>query len=371
MSERQNTNNTLPSNTLADLNDNTLVIDEWTNSNNDFTQDRFGKKIKTRYKIESELQKIIDDTHNTSYLSNVGGILTGDLKINKIDPRYSITDTRTKNTGELTANNTSLAIRASEPDFTSVLTRFRYTTATKVWNFENVSSVTINNTPILKQNDFGVGNNNLYTSQMTDDLSQSASFVGCIYGSVPPSIKNTIGNSSGVVGITLPYRTTNAGTKYSARFFFEIENTAKDAFLQHYVNNSWQKPIKVVTESNISNYLPKSVILYPNGTESSPATLMTNQRIVITNPYLSLNCYVTLELSIDKGISWATYNQMVYSSSNGKGYGAVVNLYDTKIIIQTGDACILAPAKNTGSPFGNTNEIVSPLFRVRVIKLIA
>ena len=58
MAKRQNTNNQLPSNDLADLNDNTIIIDEFMNSQNDFTSDRFGRQFKTRHKIISDLNKL-------------------------------------------------------------------------------------------------------------------------------------------------------------------------------------------------------------------------------------------------------------------------------------------------------------------------
>lgn len=61
MAKRQNTNNQLPSNDLADLNDNTIIIDEFMNSQNDFTSDRFGRQFKTRHKIISDLNKLTKD----------------------------------------------------------------------------------------------------------------------------------------------------------------------------------------------------------------------------------------------------------------------------------------------------------------------
>lgn len=61
MIERQNTLNQLPSNDLADLNDNTIIVDEFVNSQNDFTANRFGSKFKTLQKIIADINKLSDE----------------------------------------------------------------------------------------------------------------------------------------------------------------------------------------------------------------------------------------------------------------------------------------------------------------------
>lgn len=61
MIERQNTLNQLPSNDLADLNDNTIIVDEFVNSQNDFTANRFGSKFKTLHKIVTDINKLSDE----------------------------------------------------------------------------------------------------------------------------------------------------------------------------------------------------------------------------------------------------------------------------------------------------------------------
>jgi len=61
MAERQNTGNAIPSNALKDFNDNTIIVDEWTNSKQDNTQDRFGNNIPTRAKLTNELTQVIED----------------------------------------------------------------------------------------------------------------------------------------------------------------------------------------------------------------------------------------------------------------------------------------------------------------------
>lgn len=61
MSTRQNTNNERPSNALADLNDNTIIIDEFVNSNQSHTTDRFGNEIDTLHQIVNRSNKVIAD----------------------------------------------------------------------------------------------------------------------------------------------------------------------------------------------------------------------------------------------------------------------------------------------------------------------
>ena len=61
MAQRQNTFNQFPSNDLADLNDNTMAVDEFTNSQNDYALDRFGRKFTTLHKIIADINKISDE----------------------------------------------------------------------------------------------------------------------------------------------------------------------------------------------------------------------------------------------------------------------------------------------------------------------
>lgn len=81
MTARQNTQNPCPSNALADLNDNTIIIDEFTNSKNSHTSDRFGNKIKTIHHLSCELDQTINNIKNGErYIPNTGGTVTGTIK---------------------------------------------------------------------------------------------------------------------------------------------------------------------------------------------------------------------------------------------------------------------------------------------------
>ncbi|MCX8601447.1 MULTISPECIES: hypothetical protein [unclassified Gilliamella] len=68
MTARQNTQNPCPSNALADLNDNTIIIDEWVNSENDYTVDRFGNRFQTKHKILNDLRHSVDQIQGRSFL---------------------------------------------------------------------------------------------------------------------------------------------------------------------------------------------------------------------------------------------------------------------------------------------------------------
>ena len=84
MIERQNTLNQLPSNDLADLNDNTIIVDEFVNSQNDFTANRFGSKFKTLHKIVTDINKLSDEI-------SVGALPATRIVKNDV-PTYSVGD---------------------------------------------------------------------------------------------------------------------------------------------------------------------------------------------------------------------------------------------------------------------------------------
>lgn len=106
MTTRQNTNNPCPSNALADLNDNTIIIDEWVNSKNDYTTDRFGNQFQTKHKILSDFRYSVDKIQSGSFLpissvhTNENGIPIYRIgnqvdfnvkpKINGIEPIYIV-----------------------------------------------------------------------------------------------------------------------------------------------------------------------------------------------------------------------------------------------------------------------------------------
>ncbi|QHJ85670.1 MAG: hypothetical protein [Caudoviricetes sp.] len=108
---------------------------------------------------------------------------------------------------------------------------------------------------LIMQGEYGIGHQNLSVTKVSDNLNeQNASFFGSLYTNIPESIKPYIKNGSGVVGITLPYRTTSDGGKFSSRFFTEVGVTPSKIYYQECNNGTWQKPVQLITEQNIKSH---------------------------------------------------------------------------------------------------------------------
>ena len=108
---------------------------------------------------------------------------------------------------------------------------------------------------LIMQGEYGIGHQNLSLTKISDNLNeQNASFFGSLYTNIPESIKPYINNGSGVVGITLPYRTTSEGGKFSSRFFTEVGVSPSKIFFQECHNGTWQKPVQLITNEIINNY---------------------------------------------------------------------------------------------------------------------
>lgn len=103
MTQRKTTNNPIPSNALADLSDNAIILDEWTNGSDDYTVDRFGNKFKTRKKILNELQTTVEQIQSGSFLPLSGGTVIGDVNV-RGDLKQNGKDVFTVDGGEITGN---------------------------------------------------------------------------------------------------------------------------------------------------------------------------------------------------------------------------------------------------------------------------
>ena len=109
---------------------------------------------------------------------------------------------------------------------------------------------------LIKQDEYGVGHQNLSLTQVSDNLDeQKASFFGSTYANMPESIKPYIKNGSGIVGITLPYRATSEGWKFSSRFFTEVGVIPSKIFYQECHNGTWQAPEQLMTDHNIKSHI--------------------------------------------------------------------------------------------------------------------
>lgn len=89
MSTRKNTNNQCPSNALADLNDNTMIIDEFVNSKQSHMTDRLGNEIEILYQIREVIKQLITDYTNKlqSIENSIKYIKLGDYGVGGLEVR--------------------------------------------------------------------------------------------------------------------------------------------------------------------------------------------------------------------------------------------------------------------------------------------
>ena len=113
---------------------------------------------------------------------------------------------------------------------------------------------------LIKQDEYGVGHQNLSLTKISDNLNeQNASFFGSTYVNMPESIKPYVNKGSGVVGFVLPYRATDKGWNFSARIYAEVGVTPLNLCYQENRDDTWQKPIKLITEENVNDILPVGI----------------------------------------------------------------------------------------------------------------
>ncbi|MCW2480475.1 hypothetical protein [Candidatus Symbiopectobacterium sp. NZEC135] len=115
------------------------------------------------------------------------------------------------------------------------------------------------------------------------------------------------------------------------------------------------------------------IILYPNGTESAPGTLINNSRIVIDNPFNTENCLVRTELLLKDPDG----NQVWAESSSGSGYGNTNNpagvttriFGASKIVIRALNILVYIATHDGNAWNDMTASITSAKYRVRIVKL--
>lgn len=124
------------------------------------------------------------------------------------------------------------------------------------------------------------------------------------------------------------------------------------------------------TLADVSAVVPAStnntfVMLYPNGTEASPATLTKGQRIEVASPFpAGSQFWPILELKINN--MWSEVG-FIYASG---GYGCVARQFGDLIVVMSGSAAIATSPYNTLNPnttySGNLDNLP---YRVKVIRL--
>lgn len=273
--KRQNTKNPIPSNSLADLNDNTMVIDEFINSSTDATTDRFGKTVRTMAKIQKDVNNMIA---GKGFLPTLGGTLTGDLSINTNNiPSLWLKSTATDGITARLFCNHSFGIQT--PNQTNgTTTRLRYTpgqnNSNGIISFENVNNVMLNNFPLLKKGDYGLGNG---TQQNTSniDIDTYDFAVGFYSGNNwKASIK---GLPFGLTSTTqwfylLNQNLASMGNNFKLQIIGLNQGNSNRLAYRYKVNGIFQDWQEFVTSKNIKEYFseeknqPKSVEFTENGT---------------------------------------------------------------------------------------------------------
>lgn len=272
--KRQNTKNPIPSNSLADLNDNTIVIDEFINSSTDATTDRFGKTVRTMAKIQKDVNNMIA---GKGFLPTLGGTLTGDLSINTNNiPSLWLKSTATDGITARLFCNHSFGIQT--PNQTNgTTTRLRYTpgqnNSNGIISFENVNNVMLNNFPLLKKGDYGLGNG---TQQNTSniDIDTYDFAVGFYSGNNwKASIK---GLPFGLTSTTqwfylLNQNLASMGNNFKLQIIGLNQGNSNRLAYRYKVNGIFQDWQEFVTSKNIKEYFsennqPKRIQFTENGT---------------------------------------------------------------------------------------------------------
>lgn len=321
MAQRENTKNPIPSNSLADLNDNTIILDEWTNSSVEYTSDRFGNPILTLSKILSNYQAAVNDIQSGSFLPISGGTVTGLTNFSG---------------GLQSGGKTVFTINGG--------------TITGTTNF--TGTLQYKDVEVLKVGDCGLGGN----SPTIKDVDSASTGNGFYYGGA-------------VTAGTLPfnYFYVIQATKADQGFQLASDVSTSALKFRRIQSGAWQSWYELITTANIANYQNTAVtVLYPNGSESSPPTISKGTRLVIDNPYKTLNCIIKVELKIND-----IWGECPKIQDTGSGYGrgcTATALSDDTIVIQTGGASILTGSLSDGNPW-NSGAINSALYRIRLIKL--
>jgi hypothetical protein len=237
--------------------------------------------------------------------------------------------------------------------------KLRYANNGNTWRFENVDDVTINNKSVLKTGDFGLGSSvGAIANNFDDHL--AGGFYQCRTADFPDI--QLAGNSTATL---LAYPSTTATWKIEQ--LSVVNSKEPRIYYRCDTKEGKQKWYESITTANIQNYSPQVAILYPDGHESSPALLQNNQRIVLDNPFRTMNCLVIIELLIEN--QWGACPSCDdVGNSTGRGATATI-INGDKIIIQTGKDSILNKCFLDGNPWLIDKPSSQFPFRLRLIKL--
>lgn len=477
MTARQNTQNPCPSNALADLNDNTIIIDEFTNSKNSHTSDRFGNKIKTIHHLSCELDQTINNIKNGErYIPNTGGTVTGTIKakapvVDKIPavekwkeglgdksiissdqwaifngsdwpylggtsnitiaswwgvgfaPLYSLNNQPQNNTVSIdcragtvnarggffedgiklvkegdvvkktltiesynafrlknTAKNISAMVRFDGEGFWILFTDknnsdgefnhlrpFYINATTGHVNFQH--GVSSGGVQVLRIGDYGIGSHGAtFSDNNFDEMNVDQSGFYNLGKDSKGTFPQGFSEFCSMIHIT---RSDNKADKKGSQIIIDTHNN-RIAYRTTHING-FKNWAEFITTENVANYISnKAIVLYPNGSESSPPLLTNNQRIVVQNPFSTMNVYIQVELFINN--VWGKVGEVkgsIYTSVNAYVGVSASATSDNRIIIQSAANYLTEGSARDGNPFGTKPEahVTSAAYRVRVIKL--
>lgn len=253
MAERKNTGNAVPSNSLADLSDNSISLDEFINSTEATTTDRLGNKYKTIKQIIKEADAQVAAAQNQGYVKKSGDTAAGNIGVQNSNPRIFVRNSDGSAESQIYATNGSGGLIFTGSDG-AIKSRMRFTASTNVMNFENCNDITINDKSILKKGD-AVNIGGFLDTADLDTL--TGSFDGRYFQNYT---KNATAENNYPIQIAgaLDVIRNGAGNVESCSQIYYTWNTDK-IFYRRYVassstKKSWSKWIEIVTTANINNH---------------------------------------------------------------------------------------------------------------------
>lgn len=109
----------------------------------------------------------------------------------------------------------------------------------------------------------------------------------------------------------------------------------------------------------LGTYTPFTII-YPGGSEASPATINAGNRVIVPTPFPASELFCIAEVLIS-GV-WGVSG---WSMSGTSGVGVAANQMGESVVIQAGDGGVYSPGAKGGSPHA-TSTASSCQFRVKV-----
>ena len=128
-----------------------------------------------------------------------------------------------------------------------------------------------------------------------------------------------------------------------------------------------------LTQDGEDHFLEKDyIIIYPNGTESTPMNIALNTRYVVSNPFAGYAVVCQPEI-LHNGEWGEAPARMYFNGSNNIEVGiSAIQLDNDNIIVQTGIGYLLIDANAQGQPFGAQTpapRVSTAPFRLKVWKI--